>query len=269
MQLIVGVDGSKSAANAVAWATQAARAVGGELLLVSVVPPGGDAVARERLLLGPWSAAAQQARVPFRTEVLAGDPRLELLDLAAVTDAALVAVGSGHERWFPALHLGSTSHFLAQHAARPVAVIPADISTFDGDHVVVGVDGSQGSATACRWAGRWAAAAGSDVTTVHAWQRAPLRVRRAAGGVHTQAEAEDACRRWTGDLDGAEVPVAAVAIEDEPVVALAKAVASTGAGVLVLGTRGAGGFLSLQLGSVALRALQSTHVPIVLVPPES
>ena len=55
--------------------------------------------------------------------------------------------------------------------------------------------------------------------------------------------------------------------EAEPVRALADAVASTGAGVLVLGTRGGGGFHSLQLGSVALRALQQAPTPVVLVPP--
>ena len=57
------------------------------------------------------------------------------------------------------------------------------------------------------------------------------------------------------------------AIEAEPVDALAKAVADVAAGMLVLGTRGSGGFMHLQLGSVSLRALQAAQAPIILVPP--
>jgi nucleotide-binding universal stress UspA family protein len=266
MQIVVGVEGSKSAANAVEWATGAARVLGAELLLVSVVEPGADAAACERLLLGDWSRPAQTSRVPFRTEVLAGDPRLELLDVSAHTAAALIVVGAGHERWFPTLHLGSTSHYLAQHADRPVAVVPGDMAAFDSAHLVVGVDGSEGSAAACRWAGWLAHATGGDVTAVHAWARAPARV---ATGLITADEADRACRAWSSALEAARVLAGSLAVEAEPVDALVKAVASVGAGLLVLGTRGGGGYLSLQLGSVALRALQSAHVPIVLVPPGS
>jgi len=268
MQIVVGVDGSTSAAHAVAWATGAAPALGAELLLVTVAAPGADAVACEHRLLGEWSQTAQQAHVAFRTEVLFGDPRLELLDVAAHVDAPLVVIGGSHERWFPALHLGSTSHYLAQHTDRAVAVVP-EHDGFDAGHLVVGLDGSDGGAAAARWAGWVAASTGGDVTAVHAWQRSPLRVCRATGGAGSDDEAAQLCRQWSQDLAASGVLANAVAIEAEPVEALLKAVASTGAGMLVLGTRGAGGFLSLRLGSVALRALQGTHVPVVLVPPDA
>jgi nucleotide-binding universal stress UspA family protein len=266
MQIVVGVDGSRSADNAVAWAAGAARALGAELLLVTVVAPGADAEASERQLLEEWSRAAQETRAPFRTEVLVGDPRLELSEVAAHVGAPLVVVGGGHDRWFPALHLGSTSHYLAQHTDRPVAVVP-QLDRFDARHVIVGVDGSEGSAAAARWAAWLAQGAGSDVTAVHAWQRSPARVSGATGGADSAEDAERMCRVWSTELDAAGVLAGCVAMESAPVDALLKTVADVGAGVLVLGTRGAGGFLSLRLGSVALRILQDAHVPTVLVPP--
>ncbi|HXZ61788.1 MAG TPA: universal stress protein, partial [Acidimicrobiales bacterium] len=142
MQIVVGVDGSRSAHDAEGWAAGAARAVGAELLLVTVVPPDADTQESERLLLGDWSRPVQAARVPFRTEVLIGDPRLVLLDVAASLPTTLVVIGAGDQRWFPALHLGSTSHYLAQHADQPVAVVPAGHEEFVGGHMVVGIDGS-------------------------------------------------------------------------------------------------------------------------------
>jgi nucleotide-binding universal stress UspA family protein len=266
MQIVVGVDGSRSADNAVAWAAGAARALGAELLLVTVVAPGADAEACERHLLAEWSHAAQEARAPFRTEVLVGDPRLELSEVAAHAGAPLVVVGAGHERWFPALHLGSTSHYLAQHSDRSVAIVP-ELHTFDAGHMVVGVDGSEGSAAATRWAAWMAQGAGGDVTAVHAWQRSPARVSGATGGANSAEDAARMCRAWSTELDAAGVLAGSVAMESAAVEALLKTVAEVGAGVLVLGTRGAGGFLSLRLGSVALHVLQEAHVPTVLVPP--
>ncbi len=268
MQIVVGVDGSTSAEHAVSWATGAAPALQADLLLVTVVAPGADAEACERRLLGEWSQTVQAAKVAFRTEVLFGDPRLELLDAAAHANAPLVVIGGGHDRWYPALHLGSTSHYLAQHTDRPVAVVP-EHDGFDAHHLVVGLDGSDGGAAAARWAAWVAGSAGGDVTAVHAWQRSPRRVCRATRGPDSEDEATRLCLEWSRELAACGALAEATAIEAEPVEALLKAVAASGAGMLVLGTRGAGGFLSLRLGSVALRALQGTHVPVVLVPPDA
>jgi nucleotide-binding universal stress UspA family protein len=263
MEIIVGVDGSRSAANALEWATGAAQAWAAELLVVTVVEPGTDAAQYERVLLTDWSVPAQRAKVPFRTEVRTGDPRLELLDLAASTRADLTVVGAGRARWFPAMHLGSTSHGVAQHAEAPVAVITSG-SAFDAAHLVVGVDGTEGAAAACRWAAWAAGATGGDATAVYAWQRSPARV---AAHADAGREPEADCRQWAKELEAAGVLAEVLAVEAGPVDALLGAVASVHAGMLVLGTRGEGGFLSLRLGSVAMRALQRADVPVILVPP--
>jgi nucleotide-binding universal stress UspA family protein len=129
----------------------------------------------------------------------------------------------------------------------------------------VGVDGTEGAAAACRLAAWAAAAAGGDATAVYAWQRAPRRVRGADGG----SDPEEDCSRWAKELEAEGVLAGVRAVQAEPVEALLGAVASVEAGMLVLGTRGAGAFLSLRLGSVAMRALQRANVPVILVPPGS
>jgi len=267
MEILVGTDGSRSAESAVSWAVGAAGAIGAELVLVCVSPPGSDLGETERLLLGDWSRTALEAAVPFRTEVVVGDPRLQLLEFAATAEAALVVVGAGHERWFPALHLGSTSHYLAHHLDRPIAVVPYGHASFDAANVVLGVDGSPGSAAASRWALWMASAVGGDITAVYAWQRSAARMHNVDKGVDSAAEADLACRAWTEELRAAGVLAGFRAIEAEPVDALINAVTDVGARMVVLGTRGSGGFMDLQLGSVPLRSLQAARAPIVLVPP--
>ena len=95
------------------------------------------------------------------------DPGAALVKAAA--DADLLVVGSRGHGGFLGLLLGSVSHWCANHATCPVAVVPA---TWDGDHarrVVVGVDGSAPSYEALRWAIDEAAHRGVELDVVHGY----------------------------------------------------------------------------------------------------
>ncbi len=263
--IMVGVDGSPGAAAAVAWAAGCAKAVGSELILVGVTPVAHDVGDVEVLLEGEWAQPASRIGTPYDAIAVAGDPRLALAEVAAAQAADLVVVGLGRERWFPALHLGSTSHYLAHHLDRPLAVIPVGHTAFNCTDIVVGLDGSVGAAGAAKWSADFAVEAGGKVTAVLAWTPSARRVARLTA-INSEADAEEACRGWAGLLDSSGVLLECRVAEGDPVAVIAACAEDVGAGLIALGTRGSGGFHDLRLGSVALRLLQGACRPTVLVP---
>jgi nucleotide-binding universal stress UspA family protein len=153
--------------------------------------------------------------------------------------------------------------------------------------VVVGVDGSAGSAAALRFALEEARLRDAVLHVVHAW-RLPLYAAAPEPGfvgmpaptasLDEEVErvlAEDArrvidgaleeLRRAEGDDLGVEVraetmrgPAAHVLLE-----------ASRGADLLVVGSRGLGGFKELLLGSVSHQCVQHAACPTAVVPARS
>ena len=264
--IVVGLDGSPSSAEALRWALGAASSSRAELLLVSVVPAGADAQAIEVAMLREWAGEVEASGVPFRTEVVEGVAGPILTAVAAGVGDCLVVVGQGHDEWFPALHLGSASHYLAQHVDRPLCVVPSGHSLFDPFHIVVGLDGSAGSMAAAQWAADLAVRSGGKATAIYAWQRSGTRMTNVVGGPDTWVDADRACRSWAGGLDAAGILTEARAVEGEPSKVLAAAVATAAAGLVVLGTRAGVRRRDVRLGRVALRILGLGEVPVVLVP---
>lgn len=71
-----------------------------------------------------WCAPLRDAGVRYRAELRDGNPVMVLLDTAEEFDADVVVVGSRGLGGFPGLLLGSTSTQVAQHAHRPVVIVP-------------------------------------------------------------------------------------------------------------------------------------------------
>ncbi len=127
--------------------------------------------------------------------------------------------------------------------------------------IVVGVDGSEAAGVALEWAARQAARTAAELEVVTTFGPnyvfvTPEEEQQATDEVLGEAAARIA------DL----VPPAAVTslsrrgLADEILVE-----ASTGADLLVVGTRGLGGFRGLALGSVSRKCLHRSSVPIVVV----
>jgi nucleotide-binding universal stress UspA family protein len=146
--------------------------------------------------------------------------------------------------------------------------------------VVVGVDGSEASLAALRFALDEARARGAALVALHAWQlpltEAPgpflLELPELAGP--TVAEVADrleeaaahvldrALEEVAGPSPG--VPIERRVVERAPAPALLAAAAD--ADLLVVGTRGHGGFAGLRLGSVAAHCASHSPCPVVVVP---
>jgi nucleotide-binding universal stress UspA family protein len=138
------------------------------------------------------------------------------------------------------------------------------------DHrIVVGVDGSEPSKHALRWAVQQAELTGAWVDVINAWEIPPL------AGVAPILEigAESAALAKAGEQTLAE-SVAEVAgghppasirtrvVHGPPAFALLQA--AEGADLLVLGCRGHGGFVGALLGSVSQYCVRHADCPVVV-----
>ncbi len=268
-RVLVGTDGSPPAARGVAWAAGLARALGTEIVVASAVTElaGSDAAEaniRDRVaaaLDGPWSAPAHGDGLSVTTLVLDGDPRVVLLDAAASQNADVLVLGSAGTSWFPALHLGHVAHAVAHHCTLPVVIVPPGAATTMTGPLLVGVDGSAGSAAAVAWTSRLAPRLGCQVIAVH------VQMRERTDQPHPDdRELERHCDDWAAPLKAAGVPTRIVIAQGWPASAIVDLEAIEAPGLVVLGARGAGGFRDLRLGSVALGVLQRSMVPVAIVP---
>lgn len=142
--------------------------------------------------------------------------------------------------------------------------------------IVVGVDGSGHSQLALDWAVNEAAArhAALTVLTVNpvalsAWTGAPIRSEAdEPARDHAQQAAQQAADKAVGHLAGEARPasVTVSAVSGNPAAELVSA--SRDADLLVVGSRGAGGFARLTMGSTSSQVVHHARCPVVVVPHE-
>lgn len=284
MSVVVGVDGSAAANAAVAWATGEAGRRGLSLHILC---------ARDGLM---WSGMAL-GETPLPPELLAEDGTATVLDDAvavarqidptltvttsspwgnaaanlveASKEAALVVVGSRGRTGLAATILGTTSIHTVAHAHSP-AVILRHVSAHPGERlrVVVGVDGSEHSRQAVQFAFESAGAHGS-VTMILAWKLEVMDGVVVTTPGSAQWEAAEEHHREVLLAALADLPerfptveVTMHSVRDRPAQALEEAAEK--ADLLVVGSRGHGGFVGLLLGSVSLRLIQSAPCPVAV-----
>ena len=137
--------------------------------------------------------------------------------------------------------------------------------------IVAGIDGSESSASALRWAIRQAALTGAAVDAVIAWHYPDLAASGIAVGAveptygffreNAEKIAADAI---SSTVDPAsDVPVSARVAQGHAAQVLLDA--SAGASLLVVGSRGHGGFAEALLGSVSQHCVQHALCPVVVV----
>ena len=138
--------------------------------------------------------------------------------------------------------------------------------------IVVGVDGSTSSRDAIRWAVDEARLRKTKVEAVYAWQ-SPLVVGFQyipAGLLDPEAldghaqEIVDAAVAEVGETRDVEIESRAI----EGVPARVLLTESRDADMLVLGSRGRGGFSELLLGSVGQQCVHHAACPVVIVRPD-
>jgi nucleotide-binding universal stress UspA family protein len=141
--------------------------------------------------------------------------------------------------------------------------------------IVVGIDGSHHSTRALEWAFKEAALQHAPLTvlTVHpvvasAWTGNPVRLGADSEDQEKMLQAaEELTAKVTGQLgDSRPDSVTVRAISGFPAKELIEA--SRDADLVVVGSRGAGGFAKLLVGSVGSQVVEHAHCPVVVVPTE-
>ena len=147
--------------------------------------------------------------------------------------------------------------------------------------IVVGVDGSRESARALNWAVEEAKLRGASVLALHAYDDGSAMVTSPAvpGPVPDPAVSADVqAHARRGASERLEEAIRLAGVEDSTVVISRNAIAhpnpaqalvehSEDAEMLVLGSRGLGGFRGLVLGSVSQKCAQLARCPLVILPP--
>lgn len=284
--VVVGVDGSTSATQAVLWAAREAGRRGAALVLVhvwtpipvaplhvgSLVPYHDALVEQGGLWLREASAAAREVApdVVISTQLVSGSAAGRLIYRSA--SAGLLVLGSRGLGGFAGLVVGSIAVALATHGHCPVVVVrgadPDTVPRQDGP-VVVGVDGSPNSRAALDFAFEAAALRGAPLTAVHAWSDLPVvTVWELTTDWHlVQQNESEALSQWLaeGRAHHPDVPVEEVVVRDGPAHVLLEHART--AQLVVVGSRGRGGFRGLLLGSTSQAMIQHAACPVAVVPP--
>lgn len=280
--IVVGVDGSESALEAVIWAAKTAERQGKTLSILGafetqaaayapalVIPQEVIDVIRTEAETSVQKAAAAAREVApsitVNTKSQEGRPASLLVEESEHAD--LVVVGSRGLGGVKGLFLGSVGVDVAAHAKSPVLVYAG---AGGPGPVVVGVDGSPLSEGALKSAFDYADALGTSLRVIHTWTDLsadalygyglePQQLQRLADEAH-----EVVAERIAGfgaDYPGVEVE--RVIVSDGPAAQLVEN--AKDAQLLVVGSRGRGGFRGLLLGSTSQAVLHKATCPVLVV----
>lgn len=276
-RFVVGIDSSTGSEEALRWALREARIRDATLTAVlawdfldqyqpdgtrGFDPDYDEHTARRALDAAVDRALGDDADEVLR-HVIRDLPARGLLDVAE--DAGLLVVGARGLGGFRGLVLGSVSQRVVENAPCPVALVRG---TDEGrGRVVVGVDGSEGSAKAMRWAAEEARLRDATLVVVHGWEVPYAGEMTYAGDVLTMYQ-EGAAELVDQVVDAAglppEQPVERRPVHGSPVRALTDA--AEDADLVVVGSRGRGGFIGLLLGSVSSQISRHGTRPVVVIP---
>jgi nucleotide-binding universal stress UspA family protein len=282
--IVVGVDDSPAATVAVDWAARDAELRNVPLTLVHAIsptlatwwdtplPPGLAQWQKEhgRRLLDDAVKAAEAAcdstgPAQIHTELLSSAAIPTLVGMSK--DAVLLVTGSRSGDGRHSRLLGSVASGLVRHAHCPVAVIhdkdpliphPAQAP------VLVGIDGSSASESATAIAFDEASRRNVGLIAMHSWSDGDVSEWPDADWPATQSMAEQVlAERLAGWQEQyPDVKVRRIVARDQPARQLVEH--SEEAQLLVVGSRGRGGFSEMLVGSVSETVAQLAQTPVIV-----
>ena len=278
--VIVGFDGSRSAHAAVRYGADEAVLRDRELRIVHafrwplIYPPldseydpherGPRVAMLNRLTQTARDVQQNHPHLPVSIRLFDGSPGGVLV--AASRDAELLIVGHRAPGGFTGLLAGSVGVQTTGHAHCPVVVVRGDVRP-GAALIVLGVDGSADARCTADAAFAQAQRRGAEVLVAY---RPPTHPRWPAMGPQGNSSVvdefvlslRDAARRYPDVKYRTEVVVHG----DSAATALIAAAQRMEAGLLVVGSRGVGGFHGLMMGSTFRSLIEHASCPVMVIP---
>lgn len=282
-KIVVGVDGSEHAARALEWAVREGAAH--EVPVTAALAWGYLDKHEQNVGKGfDHLHDDEEARLQLHEYVvdalgLHGAENLHLhvaCDLAArtllqaVDEHSLLVLGPRGLGGLKSLMLGSVTEHCLHSAPCPVAIVRPDTDPSGAvRRVVAGVDPSGGARHALRWAITEAQVHGAVLDAVHAWRLPFAGLDIYMPPLDPTSLDEGARDMLQTILDGEHTagmqqPINAITVCEGAAAALLEI--GKGADMIVVGSRGRGGFSGLVLGSVSHQVAHHADCTVVVVP---
>jgi nucleotide-binding universal stress UspA family protein len=282
--IVVGVDESPAAKVAVRWAARDAELRKIPLSLVHAISPEIATWPNVRLPAGlaRWQrdrgcrlvddalklveeASQHGGPTEVNNEVLPTAAVPTFVDLSK--DAELVVTGCRGSGQWPGRLLGSVSSGVLRYAHCPVAIVHDDdplTSHPSQAPVLVGIDGSSASELATAIAFDEASRRNVGLVALHAWSDTDVSAWPGIDWPATESTAEEVlAERLAGWQEQyPDVQVSRIVVCDQAARQLVQR--SGDAQLVVVGSRGRGGFAEMLLGSVGETVAQMARVPVIV-----
>jgi nucleotide-binding universal stress UspA family protein len=263
--ILVGVDGSDSARQALDWAGAQALLCHARLEVVSCAEVPW--VGRQPVTVERVKEIEQQTAADIATALAAvrsahpgvevsggtseGRPGRALSDGGRRAD--LVVVGTGRDDADQHFRSGATARFVSRHSPGPVAVVPLSTASTAVDRLIVGVDGDgdRSDDAAVRWAADEAARRHIGLLVVHADPACGADARRVVERAVASAH------------EGRDIDVHHALVPADPATALL--VEARPGDAIVVGRRHRTAAGAALFGTCTLALLRKSHVPIIVV----
>lgn len=278
-EIIVGIDRSRGAEDALAFAAALAKVTGASLRLACAFPyepRGALNAAYEELLLsdarGVLDAARERLADPdVPTHAIADlSPARALQHLAIQTGAALVVVGSTHRGRLGRVLPGATGERLLHGAPCSVAVVPHGWEDTAFRTVGAGFDCSPEAEAAVHGAHAVARRTGAVLRVMHVHDTTEFAAPPIVAGpawpalrAEYEERSREALARVTDGLDG-DTPVETTFMDGSPSGQLVAQ--SEDLDLLVLGSRGYGPAKAVMLGGVSHVVVRKAACPVIMQP---
>ena len=259
--ILVGVDGSKSAARACSWAAALAAAAGRSLIVAHAYSVGDfrggpdvaaqssrDEVARWLTAIETGGLSEQQVEII----VASGDAGSALVRMAMASNASLLVHGAGHVGAISQHGLGRTTQHTTFRSPSPVAVVRGSGGPVAKAPLVVGIDPADLNVAAISWSFALARVLGSPLEVVV---------------VSDDAKAVDIVERLLEQLVRPDGPIVELyPTEGDPADELMNRAADIEASAVMVGQKRHHNLHGRVLGHVPSKLLYQSRRPVVVLP---